>query len=181
MGLLTLVQQQSIKPISNNWAVTVKNTGGLSNFLQVESEVEENELRDLLGVALLQDIQDNPTDANNVLLLDGSTFEDCNGNTVKTKGLRYVIAYMVHSQEVFESKIADTFSGYVNKNRQETTDLNQGQTKTLQARSRELALTEFELIRQYLDENSTTYPLWICGISKKPYTPKIIGVKKTYR
>jgi len=180
MGLLTIAQQQAIKAISSNWAATAKVTGGTTNFVQVETEVEENELKDLLGVALLQDIQDNPTEANNVLLLDGSTFTDCNDNDIKTKGLRYVIAYMVHSQSVLESKIGDTFSGYVNKNRQETTDINKGQTKALQLRSRELALQEFELLKQYLNENSTTYPLWICGVSKKPYTPRFMGVKKTY-
>ena len=183
MALLTLIQQQAIKPITPNWAAALANNavGSVTNFVQTEAEVEEKELRDLLGVALLQDLQDNPATAPNIALLNGSTFEDCNGNTIKTKGLRYVIAFMVHSQAVFSTSYSDTFTGYTNKNRQETQDTSKGDKKEIKGRSRALALQEFELIKDFLNENSTIYPLWICNISKKPYTPKFTGVKRTIK
>jgi hypothetical protein len=179
MALLTLAQQQPIKAVSPNWAAAAKVTGGVTNYVQTEIEVEENELKDLLGVALLQDLQTNPTTALNIALLDGASFTDCNNNTVNMKGLRYVIAFMVHAQQVVESKYADTFTGYVNKNRNETNNVEQGERKKIQARSKEIALQEFELIKQYLNENSADYPLWIKAESKKAYTPKYKAVKRT--
>jgi len=179
MALLTIVQQQAIKPISGNWAASIKITGGVNNFTQLQIEVEEKELKKLLGLAFLQAIQANPTDANYVKLLDGTTFEDCEGNNVSFKGLRYVLSYMNYSKYVSESHFGDTYSGMVQKTRNETTPLNSGDIKRTQLDSQEIALSDFEIIKDYLNENTSTFPLWNSIKSKKPYTPRFIGVKRT--
>ena len=44
MALLTISEQQGIKPISPNWASFIKITGGRNNFVQLQEEVEEKEL-----------------------------------------------------------------------------------------------------------------------------------------
>jgi hypothetical protein len=180
--LLSLAQQQAIKIISPNWTKASKIPGGTTNYDQLAQEVEEKELRSLVGVALLQDIQDSPTSANNVKLLDGDTFEDCDGNTIKFKGLRYVLAYMNYSKYIYETTISDSFTGMVSKNRTEATNLSNGSKKAIQNDAREIALQEWELTKGFLNDNKDTYPLWECGEgtqARKPYTPRFIGVKRT--
>lgn len=179
--LLSLAQQQAIKPISPNWANTIKSVGGVSNYDQLALEVEDNDLQQLLGAALLQDIQDNPTEARNVILLDGGSFEDCNGDTIKFKGLRYVLAYMNFSQQIMESDIADTFTGFVKKNRNEADSLGFSEKKQSMISTREKAMTQWNLTKQYLNENTELYPLWYCSQSRKPYRPKITGLRKTVK
>lgn len=170
MSLLTYIQQQAIKPISAN---------NESKYAQIASEVEEVELRDLLGVALLQDVQDNPTSTYNLLLLDGSTFKDCNGNTVKQKGLRYVLAYFNYARYVGNSVINDTFTGIVQKSREESETVSEGTTKRLMLENRKIAMREWELIKDYLDENSDNFPLWNCSGDKQPFNPKFTFLRKT--
>ena len=179
MALLTLAQQNSIKAISQNWASSTKVTGGINNFDQLEAEVEEKELKILLGLALLQDVQTNPTVGSNPDLLDGASFKDCAGNTVTHKGLRYVIAYLNWEKYVGESFVSDTYTGMVKKNRDEAQSLSSGDIKRLQQSSREIALQEFELIKDYLNQNTTDFPLWISSKSKSPYVPKFKGVIRT--
>lgn len=180
--LLSPVQQQTTKIISANWAKASKIAGSKSNYEQLAEEVEEKELRSLLGVALLQDVQDNPTSAANVVLLDGGTFNDCNGNTIKFKGLRYILAYMNYSKYIYESNISDSFTGMVSKTRTEATNLGNGSKKSIQNDAREIALQEWELCKSFLNENKTTYPLWECGEgtqARKAYSPRFRGLKRT--
>ena len=181
-ALLNLSRQQTIKIISPNWTKASKITGGPTNYEQLAQEVEEKELRSLCGVALLQNVQDNPTTSENLTLLDGGTFSDCDGNTIKFKGLRYILAYMNYSKYIYESTISDSFTGMVSKNRTEATNLGNGSKKAIQNDAREIALQEWELTKAFLNDNKETYPLWECGEgtqARKPYTPRFIGVKRT--
>jgi len=178
-AILTLIQQNSFKVISENWANTKKLVGGVSNFEQLGKEVEQKELKQLLGVALLQDLQKNPETAANVELLDGGTFENCDGNEIDQLGIRFVLSYLNYSKYIPVSGIESTFTGLVQKNRNETQNISDGKESKLQLDSREIALQEFEIIKQFLNENSDDYPLWICGKTKQIYTPIIRTVKRT--
>lgn len=169
-ALLTYSEQQTYK------AISVNNQG---KYPQIELEVENNELRDLLGVALLQDLQNNPSTAANVKLLSGATMVDQYGNTVIHKGIKYVLAYLVFSRYLGESFIQDTFTGFVTKNRPDSETISEGAIKRLQQSNRETAMKEWELIKYYLDTNGSTYPLWYNSISSNPYTPKFSGIRKT--
>jgi hypothetical protein len=180
MSLLTVQQQNNIKPLSPNWINNRKAAGGKTNFEQLQEEVENKELRKLLGPALLYDIQQNPTDAKYVLLLDGDTYEDCNGNTVSFEGIRFQLSYMNYSKYVGISNIADTFTGMVVQNRAETTAVSEGGIKREQLDAREIALQDFELMEGYLNENDDTYTLWNCTNTKRVYTPKLTTFRKTY-
>lgn len=170
MSLLTIAQQQLIKKISEN------NT---QNYDQITKEVEEIELRDLLGIELLQDLQGNPSSTMNVRLLDEYSFENCNGNTIKHKGLRHVIAYFNYARYVNDSYIADTFTGIVEKNRQETTRASEGVLNRLRNESRRVAMKEWEVIKEYLDLNSDDYPLWDCVEDKQIFQPRFYFLRKT--
>ncbi|MCK9281355.1 MAG: hypothetical protein M0P71_12090 [Melioribacteraceae bacterium] len=168
--LLSLVQQQLIKKISAN------NTG---RYDQIAAEVEENELRSMLGIALLQDLQDNPTSTENVKLLDGSSYENYLGQTIKFKGLRYVLAYLNYAKYIGESFVTDTFTGFVAKNRPESELVSEGTMKRLINENRELAMREFDVIKEFLCLNSADYPLWLYAKTQKPHTPRFWGVRKT--
>jgi len=170
MTLLTYSQQQAIKKISVNNEI---------KYNQIATEVEETELRDLCGIALLQDLQTNPSSTNNTKLLNGSEFEDCDGNTIKFKGIRFVLAYMNYSRYITTSYINDTFTGLVQKNRDEASRIDEGTVRRIQTENRKLALAEWSLVERYLNENCDIYTLWKSTESKKPYAPKFTFLRKT--
>lgn len=165
--ILSWSNQQIIKAWSSN---------NSDKYTQIATEVENHELVKLLGRAFVYDIQENPGNYND--LLTGVEFEDCYGNTVKHQGINFVLAYLNYSKYLGESFVADTYSGFVAKNRPDSTPLSEGAIKRLQSDTRERALTEWELIRDYLNENCDTYTLWN-NDSKKVFLPKFKGLKKT--
>jgi len=149
-----------------------------AKFDQLCTEVENNELRDLLGAVFLIDIQTDPE--NYTALLDGTTFTDCRGRNSKHRGLRFVLAYFNFSKYSLYSRFADTYSGMVVKNRQETTTIGELDLKRIQEDARKIALSEWQLIKEYLNINSNDYPLWDCTDSKKVYTPIFKSFRKTF-
>jgi hypothetical protein len=180
MALLTLTQQNNIKPLSPNWCKAPKVAGGKTNFEQLQEEVENKELRKLLGAALLYDIQQNPIDAKYVNLLDGDTYQDCDGNTIEFQGIRFQLSYMNYSKYVGVSNLADTFTGFQVQNRNETTAASDGAKIREQLDAREIALQDFELMEGYLNENDDIYTLWKCTNTKRIYNPKLTTFRKTY-
>jgi hypothetical protein len=168
--LLTYSQQQGIKKISPNNQI---------KYDQFAAEVEEKELRSMLGVALLQDLQNNPASVNNVKLLDGTDYVNCINQTIHFKGIRYILAYLNYAKYIGESFVNDTFTGFVAKNRPESELISEGTIRRLVNENREIALTEWEIGREYLTLNSEDYPLWLYSKVKKPFTPRLWGVHKT--
>jgi hypothetical protein len=168
--LLTLVQQQSIKPISQN------NT---AKYEQLATEVQNKDLRDLLGIALYQDVVANPTSTQNLNLLNGASFVNSENYTISHQGLRFVLAYLNHVKYIGESFVNDTFTGFVQKNRPDSESMTEGAIKRLQQESKDIALSEWDIIKQYLDANYTIYTLWNSNNSKKIYRPKFTGLRNT--
>lgn len=165
--ILTYLEQQAIKPISSN---------NEKKYNQIAFEVEVSELQDLIGTALLQELQNNQE--NNTALLNGASFEYC-GNTISHRGLRFVMAYLNYSRYLGESYVNDTFSGFKKKTTEQSEFLTEGEIKRLQNEARKVALSEFEIIKKYLD--TVKYSLWLSSESKKAYTPRFYSVRKTYR
>ena len=168
--ILTFDQQQLIKPISPN---------NSAKYPQLATEVETLELQKLLGIAFLQDIQNNPETVDNLKLLNGATFTDCIGNTITHKGLRFVIAYLNYSEYLGSSYAVDTFTGFVKKKHENADALAEGEIKKLQSRNREIALNEFDVIKLFLDANESLYPLWNVKQNKELYVPRIDTLRKT--
>lgn len=179
MALITLAQQNLIKPISQNWANTVKVSGGVTNFVQLQTEIENGDLKDLLGASFLLDIQKTPLSYTD--LLDGLEYTNCNDDLVKFEGIRYQLAYMIYSEYIRVSGIQDTFIGMARKQRDESTDLSEPDKRNEQNRTRKMALRDFELMKEYLNENDDSYPLWECTNRKKIYTPKFTTIRKTVK
>jgi hypothetical protein len=168
MLLLNYSQQQNIKPISQN---------NEDKYFQIASEVEEFELKKILGVRFLQDIQTTPSGTWNAKLLTGDTLKDGS----KHKGLKYVIAYLNFSRYIGSSNVVDSFSGFKKHTTEQSEFLTEGEVKRLLNLNREIALTEFDLIKDWLNENYSEFPTWDSGKEKKPFTPIFYGVRKTAR
>jgi hypothetical protein len=179
MALLTLAQQNQIKEIRTNWANTAKVMGGATNFERLQDEIENLEMRKLLGAAFLLDIQKNPGNYTN--LLDGLEFKDCNDDTIEFKGIRFQLAYMNHAQYLTDSGNEETYTGLIEKARNESTKAPTGTLKNTAQRSKEIALEDFNLMKIYLDDNAENFPLWHCNTSTNLYKPKISFLKKTHR
>lgn len=181
MAILLLSQQQAIKPISQNWALGIKITGGVTNYEQLAEEVEGKELRTLLGIDFLQWVQNNQTDPNVIFILDPFDFENINLNTVTCRGLKFILAYLNYVKYIGESYITDTATGFVKKNRNESDNLDRGEIERLQREYREIALQEFDLLREFLDLNYDTYTIWPYRKKQKLGLPKIQGLRRTSR
>lgn len=170
-NLLSWSDQQTIKKMSAN---------NEAKYAQIATEVEEEELRSLLGVAMLQDLQDNPTETNNARLLNGDSFENYLGQTVKFKGIKFILAYLNFAKYIGSSFVSDTFTGMVVKTRAESELVSEGTIKRLQLENRRIAMAEWDLTKEFLDLNSDDYPNWYLAVDrKKPHTPRIYGVRKT--
>ena len=170
--LLSFEEQNDIKPMSIN---------NKAKYQQIAAEVESLELDKLLGYAFYQAIATTP--ASYTDLLNGCEFEDPNKNTVRHKGLKYVLTYLNYATYIGQANVFDTYSGMVQKTRQDAESLSLGQIKNLQQEAREIAFNAFELIRMYLNKENRkepkTYPLWNNSSDKKVYKPIFYGVKKT--
>lgn len=164
--IVTYSIMQTIKPISAN---------NRTKFEVMSQEVEDYYLPKYLGDAFAYDVQTNPSDYAD--LLDGVEFEDCDGNTVKFKGLKYVLAYFIYAEYIVETKYADTYTGMVTKNREEASSITKGQEEQLKNKYRSYAESQVDLMRKYLNENSDTYELWNRS-TPRAYNPIFTNVKR---
>lgn len=177
--LLTRQQQNSIKLLDNNWCSINKVTGvARTNYEELAENVEESDLALFLGFPLLQDLQENPTEANNIILLDGGSFTNCDNQTVKFKGVRYLLAFLNHYRYVSEISTTDTASGYVQAKTGNSEIASAGAKGEIKAFSKQLADNEMSKLRTFLNENCETYPLWASTKSRKPHSYKITPVKR---
>ena len=168
MALLTYAQQQQIKPIAANNQRT---------YSQIEIDAENLYLAKILGVVFAQKVQESPEDYED--LLDGSEFVYCN-ETIKHKGLRFVLAHYVFSEYAKVSDIADTFTGMVQQNRTETTHLSSNRINSIISSSLSIADQALEVVKLYLNTNSDLYPFWNCNkTTHKAHTPKLVGIRNT--
>lgn len=168
--LVTYEQQQEIKPISGN---------NKDKYSLLAAEVESLEIDKLLGSAFYQDVSANPVNYQG--LLEGCEFTNPQKQTIKHKGLRYVIAYLNYAKYIGSSYIFDTFSGFRKKSTPDSEPISSGDIKRLQQENREIAFNAFSLIREYLNLNRKDYPLWGNSSDKKTYKPRFYGIKNTLR
>lgn len=154
--IVSYQKQQEIKPASEN---------NQKKMEQIIQETESLEADNLLGSALYQDVDGNSDDYTD--LLEGSEFVDCRGNTIKHKGLYYVLAYLNYAAYIPESYIQDTFTGLVGKARPDSQNLSQGAINNLIKQNRKIGFNAWKLVEEYLNANSDTITLWCRTNSKK--------------
>lgn len=170
-AILTYEKQQEIKAVSIN---------NKSKFEQIIKEVEGLEIDKLLGSVFYQDIANNKNNYND--LLNGCSFTNCNGYIVSHNGLYFVIAYLSYANYIRESFVNDTFTGFVKKQRPDSEMISQGDLKNLEEKNKQIAYNSFELIKDYLNQNTESYPLWNCCNRKITSNSfKVYGIKKTMK
>lgn len=172
MSILTFQQQTAIKPISKNNA---------NQFSQLYNEVMNIDLPNLMGAAFVTALKANSTDERFTNILEPNVYENCYGNDVAFEGLRYVIAYLIYARYVRAVNSIDTFSGIVRQNRNDSEHVSDGTIRAMQQEAKDAAVSQLRLIEDYLTENSSEYPEWEKGLSKKGFRPRIINLRKTYK
>lgn len=129
-------------------------------------EAEELDIRPFLGDALFKDMVDglasSPQEEIYTDLLNGKTYT-CGSYTIDFKGLSQALQYYAYARYLGNSDITHVKTGAVVldgefSQRPTKVDI---QRKIDQARSS--AGTFLEDARKFLNEKSTTYPLWNCN------------------
>lgn len=162
--LITFSEQQNIKPISPN---------SEPRFAQIMKETQINELQELLGFQLYQDLIQNPTSTNNNLLLNGAIWEYC-GQKIKMHGLKYVLAHYFYSNYSRENKNHDTYSGQMIHQIAEAQHVSIQELNGIKKRARETASKFWQEVKLFLDNNTNSYPYWFCDKKRKGvFKPKI--------
>ncbi|MCQ2608770.1 MAG: hypothetical protein MJ197_08805 [Bacteroidales bacterium] len=128
MSILNYDIMQRYKPCSKNNRAKIE---------QLIEEVEFLELSKLIGC-----------DIYNQLVIDCSkpTQEDdvC---AICNNGLYKCISYLVYAQYLVESNVADTFTGFVQKTRQDSENIPQGTIQNLQRHYRDIAFLSFKQVK----------------------------------
>ena len=171
-AILSIAQQQANKKISE------KNS---DRFNQLREECIYKELTEMLGASLINSIIANPTETRFVDILEAKEFEGLDGYNRKHAGLRNILSYLIYARYIGESDVNDTFTGLVRKNRTESESLSDGRIRLLQNDARDIAVSKFALVKEYLTINSTIYPEWKCGVDRKQFKPNFTTLRKTIR
>jgi len=178
--LLPYSQQQIIKPVSKN---------NQTKFEQISIETQDLELDQLLGTVFYQEVVDNyvPTTTATTTpdiwqeLVEGSVYTGSCGNQITQKGLWYVLAYLNYASYINEAHIADTLTGFVQKTRPDSQQINYPAQKNLMNKNREFAFNYFDKTRDFLCVNHTDYPNWNVTKEKKVRDFTLKGYKRTIR
>jgi hypothetical protein len=168
--ILTFQQQTAIKKISEKNAL---------NFNQIRDEVINSELIDLLGAAFVTALKANPTAERFTNILDSNIYENCYGNDVRFEGLRYVLAYLVYARYIKSSHVKDTFGGMVRQNRAESDFISDGTLRGMQQEAKDIAVSQFKLVEDYIKEHVDEYPEWEKGVNRRQFKPRMINLRKT--
>jgi hypothetical protein len=168
--LITYNEAQAIKKFSSN---------NEDDYAQIMEEVQINELQELLGFELYQDLINNPTSAQNVILLDGTTWT-YGSQSIVMKGLKYVLAHYFIAQYAEEIRKKDTFSGYVKHNFDESNQVTENDRHKTEKRARETAAKFWNEVKLYLDNHNDIYTYWNCSESKTVFHPKMRRLTKLH-
>ncbi len=165
--LISYEEQQSIKPISENNA---------HRFGQIMFETEVKDIQPLLGVDLYQAmIQDREKEAaereERFSDLIGGKIWETGGKVYNMRGLKYVLAYMFYANYMEQSSVADTFSGFVQHNFTESSQIDPIEKKRIVSMNREIAARYWDECKKYITANANIFPEF--GNTERVFSPKI--------
>lgn len=165
MIIVTLEIQNTIKPIACD---------DEAKFLQLSSEVQYYEIRRMLGVPFYNDMLANVATDKYVKLINGDDWQ-VSGNMYSHAGLKKVIAYINYSKWVYLSELIESYTGVVMQRNDYANKANEGYIKRLSDEAFQIAMDEWQLIKQYLSYKNDVYPLFYCNsnTTKKPIITNI--------
>ena len=142
--LWTWSEQQEIRPIDENNAHL---------FEQIQIEVQNHDLKKLIGFEFFNELFQNIDDYT--LLLAGGEYT-YNDSTYNFNGLKYVCAYLFYARYIRESRVNDTFTGFVTHTADGMQPLSSNEIMNLENRYKEIAATEWDACLHYLKSTETT-------------------------
>lgn len=144
----------------------------------IDQSIEDAELLDLkplLGELLYNDLVANSTSAIYKDLLNGKSYSYDDNNYI-TKGLKPVLAKFTYARYIPFSGDKDTPFGLVEKTNQYSRHSEFTKKKAKAKLAEQTAYEYFKVVKDFLDRNSNTYPLWNCGSTKRTFKFNKIGI-----
>jgi hypothetical protein len=126
----TWSEQQEIRPIDENNAHL---------FEQIQTEVQNHDLKKLIGFEFFNELLQNIQEYE--LLLTGGEYT-YNGSTYNFNGLIYVCAFLFYARYIRDSRVNDTFTGFVTHTADGMQPLSSNEIMNLENRYKEIAATE---------------------------------------
>ncbi len=174
MALITLTEAREVRRISENY-----DTNEFDAFVD---EVQDFYLLPLLGVKLYTDLVANPTNANNVKLLDGENYT-YGSRTYNFKGVKKYLSYLFFYKYSLEGQVKYTDSGRQNFEVDFATKSQRGIDAQVINNFIDKAQSVGEETRLYLERNSTDFPLYESGeasdLPNKDFKFEVVG--ETYK
>ena len=131
------------------------------------AEAERLDLRPLMGNAFYYDFVTNITDAKYVTLKNGTNYTNTNNEVVDFKGIKHVIVYFTRFRQLNNDDIFSTPSGPVVKQLEHSEHISERTKARLIAQAKSAAISYWREVEIYLNENSSTYPLFKCAGKKR--------------
>ena len=144
--LWTWSDQQEIRPIDENNAHL---------FEQIQAEVQNHDLKKLIGFEFFNELFQNLSEYE--LLLSGGEYT-YNDSTYNFNGLKYVCAFLFYARYIRDSRVNDTFTGFVTHTADGMQPLSSNEIMTLENRYKEIAATEWEACLHYLKSTEEPPP-----------------------
>jgi hypothetical protein len=151
-------------------ASDIRTVKGLSANVNVEKELNPHifeaqkfDLRSWMGESffldLLDDAENNPTDADFVALFNGGTYT-YNGENYYNPGIKEVLCYLAYARYSPMSNAQSTPTGFVQKTNQYSTPISGSQITRITKQNESAANSLQRQVEDFLNRNSGNYPLW---------------------
>lgn len=129
-------------------------------------DAEFMDLQKLLGSELYNDLKCNYTSTEYATLLNGGTYTYL-GTTYTNVGLKVVLVHYAYGRYILQGSQTDTPFGYVEKLNDTSQQVSLEGKKTMSKMNQQIAFNYWENVKQFLDRNSTDYPLWDSNCMKR--------------
>jgi hypothetical protein len=166
MSQVLLVQRSDItdyRSLSANLNVEKK----LNPFILAAQNMD---LKGLIGNAflnaLVKDFSGSPSLATYSDLFNGSEWT-CSGKQYKHHGLKSVLSLFSYARYVIDSNSESTAFGTQEKKNEYSDQIEWRKLTAMQENAEQEALAYWEDVKQFLNDNSSSYPLWYCGLVSK--------------
>lgn len=123
------------------------------------SDAQTEEVINLLGSDFFFDILANPESTQNQLLLNGGSY-DYEGKNYNHFGLKAVIVYYGYSRYVLNGSRKDTPFGLVQKENQNSSNVNQEEKKDVYKKNQINAFKIWQNVELFLNRKESDFPLW---------------------
>lgn len=126
------------------------------------SEAQKFDAKQLLGPAFYQNIDDNLQGADNLVLLEGGTYNNNAGDPVSFEGLKAMLVYFSFARYVGGKNITDSPFGFVNKHGEKSDQVDSAGISRETKASIAAAFAVWNEIKDFLNAqvNASKYDLW---------------------